>query len=191
MDVLSKLSQLVGALGATVESSDPVTASFVQWASRIQEQIFTRWHHVASTGIPCAKVSGRSPCTQPAVQTCRFCRQPTCLHHAAVAQNGELWCLPCMARAETILRAAQQGRVHGAARTATEETAIRRQKLEVLGLGAEATPEDIHAAFKKLSLKFHPDRHPAGSEKQKRAGARYRAITEAYHWLQAHERKAA
>lgn len=189
MDFLSKLSQLVGALGSSVETSDPVSASFISWASRIQEHIFTRWHSVAATGIPCSKFVGRTGrCTQPAVSTCRFCRQPTCLHHAAVAQNGELWCLPCMVRAEGILRARQQP----PAARAPDEAAVRRQKLEVLGLGAEATAEDVHAAFKKLSLRYHPDRHvSASADKQKKAGIRYRAITEAYHWLQAHERKAA
>jgi hypothetical protein len=191
VDFFGKISQLVGALGATVESPDPVTRSFVQWASRIQEQIFTRWHHVAATGIPCAKMSGRTPCTQPAVQTCRFCRQPTCLHHAAVAQNGELWCLPCMAKAEAFLRVHAQGQ-KAAPRAVPDDAAVRLQKLEVLGLKDAATAEEIHAQFRKLSLKFHPDRQVgASADKKRRAETRYRAITEAYHWLQSHERKAA
>lgn len=194
MNMISKLSQLLGALGGGVQTGDPVETSFMQWAMKIQEQLFTRWQHVATTGIPCAKRDGRSPvpCAHPAVSTCRLCRQPTCLAHAAVSQNGEIWCLPCMAYSEQVLRAHLQGRRAQQPAPPPNEAALRKEKAKKLGLGEDATPDEVKAAFRKLSLKYHPDRHVSATpEKQKKAAERYREITEAYHWLAAREKKAA
>ena len=36
---------------------------------------------------------------------------------------------------------------------------------ETLGVEKDATPEQIRSSYRKLSLKYHPDKNPAGIEK--------------------------
>ena len=38
----------------------------------------------------------------------------------------------------------------------------------VLGLSEDATPEEIKAAFKKLAVKYHPDKHPGRSDMEEK-----------------------
>lgn len=38
----------------------------------------------------------------------------------------------------------------------------------VLGLSEDATPEEIKAAFKRLAVKYHPDKHPGKSEMEEK-----------------------
>ena len=49
---------------------------------------------------------------------------------------------------------------------------------DILGVGKNATPEEIKKAFRKLALEFHPDRN-----KDKGAEARFKEINEAYQVL--------
>jgi molecular chaperone DnaJ len=55
---------------------------------------------------------------------------------------------------------------------------------EVLGVSRDATPEEIKKAFRKLAMKYHPDRN-----KNKDAGERFKAINEAYEVLSDPERR--
>ena len=50
---------------------------------------------------------------------------------------------------------------------------------EILGVGPNATPDEIKAAFRRLVLEAHPDKHPGDAE----AEARFRCILEAYQTL--------
>lgn len=56
--------------------------------------------------------------------------------------------------------------------------------LSVLGLGPNASKEDIRAAFRELAAAHHPDRHP-GADSTARAHLfrRFAAISKAYHCL--------
>ncbi|EEB1245413.1 DnaJ domain-containing protein [Salmonella enterica] len=51
-----------------------------------------------------------------------------------------------------------------------------QQALNVFGLSGELTEKDVKATFKKLALKFHPDRNPIGSEMMKAINAAYEMI---------------
>lgn len=50
---------------------------------------------------------------------------------------------------------------------------------EVLGVGRQATQAEIKAAFKRMAMKYHPDRNPG----DKQAEETFKLINEAYHTL--------
>jgi molecular chaperone DnaJ len=56
---------------------------------------------------------------------------------------------------------------------------------ELLGLKKTATEAEIRAAFRKLALKFHPDRNPG-----REAAERFKRITEAYEVLSDESKRA-
>ncbi len=57
---------------------------------------------------------------------------------------------------------------------------------EVLGVSREASGDDIRAAYRRLALKYHPDRNPDDPE----AEERFKAISEAYATLRDPEARA-
>ncbi len=54
--------------------------------------------------------------------------------------------------------------------------AVKRDYYEVLGVGRQASPEDLKKAFRKIAMDSHPDRNP-GDEA---AAARFKEASEAY-----------
>ncbi|KAI5055074.1 hypothetical protein GOP47_0030219 [Adiantum capillus-veneris] len=55
---------------------------------------------------------------------------------------------------------------------------------KVLGVGREATEEDVKKAYRKIALQFHPDRHAQASKQQQEAASRlFREASEAYQLL--------
>ncbi len=64
-------------------------------------------------------------------------------------------------------------------------TTSKRDYYDVLGVGRDATPEDLKKAFRKHALKFHPDRN-----KEADAGDRFKEVNEAYQVLNDPKRKA-
>jgi len=53
----------------------------------------------------------------------------------------------------------------------------KRDYYEVLGIGRDAAEDDIKKAFRKLALKFHPDKNP---ENRKEAEVKFKEVAEAY-----------
>ncbi|MGE3673415.1 MAG: DnaJ domain-containing protein, partial [Polyangiaceae bacterium] len=63
----------------------------------------------------------------------------------------------------------------------------KRDYYEVLGVQKDAGDDEIRKAYKKLAVKFHPDRNPDNPE----AEAAFKEATEAYSVLSDGEKRAA
>lgn len=62
--------------------------------------------------------------------------------------------------------------------------AEKRDYYEVLGVEKNASTDDIKSAFKKLALKWHPDRWVSGTEEEKKnAEEKFKEASEAYEVL--------
>ena len=61
----------------------------------------------------------------------------------------------------------------------------KRDYYEVLGVPRDATPENVKKAFRKLAMKYHPDRNNSGD-----ASEQFKAVNEAYEVLSDQERRA-
>lgn len=196
-------SQVVSAFAPQVRATDPFTNSVIQWAAKLQSHAVGRWKGVAAAGYTCVvkDSSGGHPlCGGPAAGMCQFCRQSTCLRHAAVAPNGSIACIGCL---NDLLKAKTQGAPappggdpfapgdNGAppgARPADapppnrERTtaSARKTYLGVMGLKPGATMDDVKKAFRTFSgpQKGHPDK---GGDP-----ATYKRWTEAMSWLKKH-----
>lgn len=64
----------------------------------------------------------------------------------------------------------------------------KRDYYAVLGVGQNASEQEIKSAYRKLALQFHPDRNPENPEA---AGEKFKEITEAYSVLADAQKRAA
>lgn len=62
----------------------------------------------------------------------------------------------------------------------------KRDYYEVLGVGREATPEELKRAYRKLALKYHPDKNPGDKE----AEEKFKELGEAYEILSDQQKRA-
>ena len=62
----------------------------------------------------------------------------------------------------------------------------KRDYYEVLGVGKDVTPDDLKKAYRKLALKYHPDRNPGDKE----AEEKFKEAAEAYDVLSNPDKKA-
>src|SRR2546426_9567254 len=61
---------------------------------------------------------------------------------------------------------------------------MKRDYYEILGVSRTASEDELKKAYRKLALKYHPDRNP-----DDRAEERFKEISEAYQVLSDHERR--
>lgn len=66
--------------------------------------------------------------------------------------------------------------------------AEKRDYYAVLGVGRNATEQELKSAYRKLALQFHPDRNP---DNQYESGEKFKTITEAYGILADPQKRAA
>ena len=62
----------------------------------------------------------------------------------------------------------------------------KKDYYEILGVDKSSSPEEIKKTYRKLALKYHPDRNKGN----KAAEAKFKEASEAYHVLSDKERKA-
>ena len=55
---------------------------------------------------------------------------------------------------------------------------------QVLGVDSTSTPKEIKQAYRKLSLKYHPDRNPEFDD-----GKKFKEISDAYQFLKNNRKK--
>ena len=55
---------------------------------------------------------------------------------------------------------------------------------EILGVNSDSTPKEIKQAYRKLSLKYHPDRNQEFSD-----GEKFKEVSEAYQFLKSNRKK--
>ena len=58
---------------------------------------------------------------------------------------------------------------------------------DILGVGREATPDELKSAYRKAAMKFHPDRNPDNLK----AEAKFKEVNEAYEILKDDQKRAA
>jgi len=63
----------------------------------------------------------------------------------------------------------------------------KRDYYELLGVSREASADELKKAYRKLAVKYHPDKNPGDAE----AEAKFKEISEAYDVLKDEEKRAA
>jgi len=61
----------------------------------------------------------------------------------------------------------------------------KRDYYDVLGVNKSATPEELKSAYRKLAVKYHPDKNPGDSK----AEEKFKEASEAYGILSDNEKK--
>lgn len=181
------------AANQTFDSSAP---------AQVKDQLFQWFGHLSANALRNFTPNLVDPepcefCPQVSVGDCMVCGAKCCLAHSHISHRAEMVCDECvrsmLGTKEAEKRARAQERFHRRAQQQTRAPDADEQlvaALKVLGLKRGASWEEIHQAYRRLSLEHHPDR--ARTEKAKaKAGEKLKAINVAYTILKRHYEKAA
>lgn len=134
------------------------------WLARLALNAAPKWLPRLSFGFACSVPQPNgAPCLRPSVAACDVCQQPCCLDHARIDQYGDAICYLCCIEAirrKAAERAGQPppGPHQQAVRPPTPEKELAWAR-KTLGVKKGADWEEIRAAHRKQSGKWHPDRH--------------------------------
>lgn len=163
--VLTFQSAPHGVSGRIWDEVRPWMANLVRFAA-------PKWLPRLSFGFACTlpRPDGFA-CPRPAVAACDCCGRPCCLDHARIDQWGDAICYACCwetQQRKNAERAAAEGAAPGQAPHAHGGTPNRPPPISdkeltwarrMLGVKKTADWEEVRAAHRKLSGKWHPDRH--------------------------------
>lgn len=202
------LDGIFGAMfGSISERVAPVIDNSLRpWATNLARDAMKSWSPVLLAGLRCGvpvSPTTQIRCGAPAVSACICCGQPSCLHHALVAQTAAVVCIKCVTAYMALLR--DQGGDHAAPHAPWVESpfergqprqppppphapaapvdaaALREKHLRTLGLDEDADDDDIRAAFKDMAKTWHPDR--ASEDQKARFTKKFLKIKAAYEYL--------
>jgi hypothetical protein len=155
-------------------------------------------------------------CGTAAIGACVACGQATCFSHAMISPaDGQIVCYGCVGVAQKMAqklghqwREQKQPPPQPRDRPSSSGPrctcrfpwecdpkcpvpahsgrAMRAEHLDTLGLDDDANWDQVRAAFKKLALKYHPDRGTTARARS-RAESKFKKISEAFEWLKANK----
>lgn len=176
------LGKAIGQALQGLQTQDPLLRELQAWSSRLIEFAPGKWRAVIMNGFACdMPAPNGGPCVRPAVGACVVCRKPTCLAHALISAGADVVCFKCVKDAQVAKGTAPQG----SAPASIDPEAVARAHLKTLGLGPDATLDQVQRAFKKLAAKHHPDKAKT-PEKRAAAELKFKKLSEAYHYLVTH-----
>lgn len=203
-DLFSDLLQAAGRFASFVQTApqgvpERVWREVGPWLSHLVAKSTAKWIPIISAGFECevlypdrSSPTGWVGCSNQAVTVCDCCAHRTCLHHCRIDANGDAICFECVAEARRAVSAKPRHPPHGDPRRppaghqhaagkqqAPPAKMTRAQALKVFGLKSSADAEEVKSAYRKLALRWHPDRHQ-GEEAKRKATARFLQIQTAY-----------
>jgi len=184
------VSSAARAVSASPELPSRIAQEVIPWFSRLGQEAPAKWLPYITSGATCdLVVSGpqgeRAPCGHAAVASCDCCGRRVCLAHCRIDSFGDAICYGCIAE----LHARRTGgaphdserRQHAPPPPPSPAGMTRAEALKILKLKASATPEEIKAAWKAASFRWHPDRAKAAD--REKMTERLKRINEAYEVL--------
>lgn len=159
------------------------------WLGELTLHAAVKWLPRMALQLPCqvpvmqgGNVVGA--CRQGAVAQCDACERTCCLYHGRIDHQGDAICYLCVADAVKRTRQTARGREHATPSTATDGETEKERKWarRTLGVAKDATWDEVRAAYRRQSAKWHPDVHPTPSAKQ-RAEARFKDVQRAFQIL--------